>query len=409
MTAGHWLNDASPLDTYSEAGRVALSLASSGSFSDPFPTLSTGPTAYVAPAYPYLVSRLILLFGVSHTAWWAIRLLTIAASASQWALLPWLARSWRLPHRAGVIGALVGAVLPIPGNSFKWEAVFVGLLFVILAGLTGLLATQERHPYLWAIAGALWGVGLLFSPVLLFPWFASVALLALWLRHTILWPNLLLLLLLPLCVITPWTIRNYKIFHHVLLIRNNLGFMLGSSNNDCATGWGWGDRSPACPGLENPYQNLKAAERFAREGEYQFNKEYLNAALAWIRQRPQRFLWLTLARIRYFWIPPLTYMESRLAVINSLAIAGLTLLSFPGLYFIFVKQRRAGMFLTATMLLYPAIYYVNQQELRYRYPILWLTGVAAAITVNELAKTVSRRAGKEVGLAGEIKRMPASK
>ena len=168
-------------------------------------------------------------------------------------------------------------------------------------------------------------MGLLFSPVLLFPWFASVALLALWLRHTTLWPNLLLLLLLPLCVITPWTIRNYKIFHHVLLIRNNLGFMLGSSNNDCATGWGWGDRSPACPGLENPYQDLKAAERFAREGEYQFNKEYLNAALAWIRQRPQRFLSLTLARIRYFWIPPLTYMESRLAVINSLAIAGLTL------------------------------------------------------------------------------------
>lgn len=373
ILGGGWLKDNTPLDTYGEAGRVALSLATTGTFSDPWPALPTGPTAHVAPAYPYLFGALIGLFGVGHRGWWAIHLLTLAMFAGQWALLPWVARNWGLPGAIGIVAAAIGAVLPIPGSCFKWEAICVGLLLVVLAGMTGLLAAAKPPATrLWFLAAILWGFGMLFSPVLFLPWLGWSAL-ALYLSKPKTRRPLVLVLFIPLLIITPWTIRNYRLFHHFVPIRDNLGQELHFSNNDCASGYLRVNLRSGCLANARPYDSPEAAQRLLMEGEYQFNVDYLHDGIDWIRRHPGRFVKLTLARTRFFWFPPGEPDEGRFAALNIAMISGLTLLSLPGLYFIYRKQPWAACMLCGGMLLYSPIYYLSQVDLRYRYPIVWMT------------------------------------
>jgi hypothetical protein len=93
---------------------------------------------------------------------------------------------------------------------------------------------------------------------------------------------------------------------------------------------------------------------------------------------------LTLARARFFWLPPGERDEGRFAAFNIAMISGLTLLSLPGLYFIYRKQRWAAFMLCGGALLYSPVYYLSQVDLRYRYPILWMTVFCAAGLLYEM-------------------------
>jgi hypothetical protein len=390
LLGGHWWRESSVLDVTGEDGKVASSLAESGRFADPYVVLPTGPTAVIAPGYPYLLSGVIRVFGLGPAAWWAIHLLTIAAYSLQWALMPWFARVWGLPSRIGFTAAVVGALMPIPGTCFKWEALFVGLILAFLAGLTGLLVQKADHNGLWLVTATVWGVGLLFSPVLLLPWLGWLALLVYKLGYKVSWRKAAILFVLPLLITTPWTIRNYQTFHHFFLIRDILGQTLHDSNNDCTTGWVKADIRSGCLTSLNPYDNLELAQRVAREGEYQFNADYLRDGVQWIRQNPKRFVALTLLRIRFFWFPPIEPEERTLGKLNMVAIWVLTVLSVPGLYLIYQTHRWAGRLLLSGMLLYPAIYSIAQIDLRYRYPILWMTVFAAAALLCRAGAEVLR-------------------
>jgi len=393
-----WQKTTTVVDTTGEAGQVALSLATSGTFSNPWPVLPTGSTAHVAPAYPYLSSRVMLLFGSSHAAWWAMNLLTIAAFTLQWALLPWIAGVWGLPRAIGYLGAGVGAFLPIPGVSFKWEAVFVAVTFTAVAGLTGSLASGSARDNRWFLTAVVWGVGLLLSPVLLLPWLGWSCLLVHLSRHTIRWRNVAVIAFVPLLVISPWIIRNYRVFHHVFLIRDNLGLTLALSNNDCTSAWVKKDLRSGCLKSLNPYSNLLVAERVAREGEYQFNIDCLHDGLEWIKKNPTRFLALTLLRIRYFWFPPVEAEKTDVAVLNLCAIWGLTFLSIPGLYLLYRRKRETCALLVTGIILYSPVYYLAQVELRYRYPILWISVFATAAVLYEMKFPLQRLAHKLTGL-----------
>ena len=55
-----------------EAVRVARSLATSGTFADPFASMKTGPTAHVAPVYPFLYALFLEVLGTGYTSLWAV-------------------------------------------------------------------------------------------------------------------------------------------------------------------------------------------------------------------------------------------------------------------------------------------------------------------------------------------------
>jgi hypothetical protein len=75
VVAGHWWRESSVLDVTGEDGKVASSLAETGRFADLYVVLPPGPTAVIAPGYPYLLSGVIRVFELGNTGRRAIHCL----------------------------------------------------------------------------------------------------------------------------------------------------------------------------------------------------------------------------------------------------------------------------------------------------------------------------------------------
>jgi hypothetical protein len=72
---------------YGEALSVARHISRDGAFADPFNT-PTGPTAHVAPVYPYFWALFVKLFPAEATLRWLMILIGAVGAALGWALLP---------------------------------------------------------------------------------------------------------------------------------------------------------------------------------------------------------------------------------------------------------------------------------------------------------------------------------
>jgi len=53
-----------------ESGNIAVSLAKGNGFGSPF-RVDTGPTAWMSPLYPLLLSGILRIFGIyTYQSWW---------------------------------------------------------------------------------------------------------------------------------------------------------------------------------------------------------------------------------------------------------------------------------------------------------------------------------------------------
>jgi hypothetical protein len=370
--AGRWMSTAEGADFGVESTRTAAAILKYGEFRDPFVPMPTGPTAHVAPVYPLLYSAIVKTFGTGKPTWWAIRLITLAAYALQLALLPLLAIELGFPPLVGVVAAGLGCLAPLPGSCFKWEALFSGLLLVATAYAT--LCLRRTKTVSSAVSlGVLFGVGLLFSPVVLLVFIAWTFLI---------WRSLslklvLLLAGLSLIIITPWLVRNYNVFGAFIFIRDNLGTELAASNNDCASAWSLDNVESGCFPQVHPNRNLQLDQRIVEIGEYRYNAERLRVAGSWIREHWLRFGMLSLKRFAFFWFPVAAGGHG-LALLGTLIISLITALSIPALVLMHRTNPFAARMLTACLFFYPLVYYLAQVELRFRYPILWVSSLAAA-------------------------------
>src|SRR3569833_1079357 len=126
----------------SEASRISLALSSGRGYSDPLLTGLTGPTAFIAPVYPFLYAGICWLFGTAAAGWAAIVAITALAWALLWAFVYRFAALWEHPG-PGLVAALVGVLLPLPGRLFKWEAVFTGAALAISACIVSRILKQK--------------------------------------------------------------------------------------------------------------------------------------------------------------------------------------------------------------------------------------------------------------------------
>ena len=178
----------------------------------------------------------------------------------------------------------------------------------------------------------------------------------------------------------PWAIRNYRVFHQVVLVRDSLGMELYVSNNDCAGFSQDANIASGCHARTHPTRSPDEARLLVRMGEVPYNQYRLATAMDWIRTHPRRFAALTGRRILAFWLPA-----------DSLPIAAITCLSLVGFVLMALRKIPALAFIAAVMALYPLIYYVVQYIPRYRYPILWLSLVGAGYALSEWAVAVRGR------------------
>ena len=68
--------------------RIANSLALEGNFANPFGALRTGPTAHIAPGFPFLQFLILKIFGDTANGWLALQILPILALSLELAMLP---------------------------------------------------------------------------------------------------------------------------------------------------------------------------------------------------------------------------------------------------------------------------------------------------------------------------------
>jgi hypothetical protein len=343
-----------------ETVSIARSLAAGNGFSNPYAALPTGPTAHLAPLFPAMLAALLRVFGFTPSFVLASDILCIAAHALYCVLFIPLSKELFDDPTPGLIAGAFSAIVPTIQVLPQWEAIYAAVAAQLFCLASARLLRAGRP----ALAGALCGVLLLLHPAMLFVAAAWLAYLRPPSRRIATFAIAAALLLVP------WTIRNYRVFHAVFFIRDNLGSELYQSNADCADAR---DAANPCHPLLQPNYSLREATLVRDLGEHRYNRLRMADALRWIGDHPARFRDLTLRRIREFWFPtperPPVYEYSRWLVSILFAVALVQLIR---------THHRSTIFFAASMALYPVLYYLVQASTRYRSPVLWISVLPAA-------------------------------
>jgi hypothetical protein len=363
-----WYHAGQTVPQLGEAAHVAASLVEDGTFANPFAPAKTGPTAHVAPAFPFLQFLVVKLFGSGAAGWLALRWLPTLALCLQFALLPYAARWLGFSAGIGVLAAIIGLAAK-PGKEELWEAHLAGLAFLLL---TLWVFRSQRYGLLGLLAGLV---------VLLQPVFGAVyAGFVAWLRFSRCLParSIAILIAVPMLVCIPWMARNYITLGSPAL-RDNLGYELHASFNDCAPYGVRVSEKIGCVTTMHPNDSLEQALEVQRLGEVSYNRVRMQEALAWITDHLSRTTALLAQRTWFFWFPSDEGLDGyRSQSKRKLFSHVLTLLSVVGLVFAFRNKVLSAPLLAMWLALFPLIYYAVQFETRYRYPILWVTWLLAA-------------------------------
>jgi hypothetical protein len=227
-----------PAESYSdypETVQVADHIFKEGQFASPFAALDTGPSAHVSPVVPAIQALLMKAFGDKSTGMYAMRLLTVSVLSLQLALFPVFSKKLGMGSATGFIAAAMWIVakLNVP---YEWESVYAALLLAIACCCYRryIESAAKTGGNQWLLGGVI-GLLVLTSP-------PTALIFIVWLAYDLyssganifLKKALVPLVLLPLLIVAPWTIRNYLRFHRVIPVRDDFGLELSVSNNDCA-------------------------------------------------------------------------------------------------------------------------------------------------------------------------------
>jgi hypothetical protein len=363
---------------------LAMALYERGVFADPY-CLPTGPTAHMPPFQPALMAAVYRLLGPTLAAGYVLWWLGIASYGVTYAMLPWLGDRLGLGTRAGLVGGLVGALLP------RWPAYVEGLAAVAIGlMLAAFLRRWGSDPAPCGASLALGlAIGLSFhvTPSLLPVALGFLAFEVVWRRERRRWRGAALTLAGLMLACVPWTWRNYAALDGLFFIRSNFGLELRMGNHQ---GAGATLGLSASGGTErHPRTSMEEARKVQQLGELEYMRRAGREATGWIRSHPLAFLRLTSLRVGQYWLGPIDDLP---------VAAGTTLLTFlaavgawrawGGLS---VPQRAALLIPLAT---YPLVYYLVGYEARYRQPMDGLLLLLAATTRSSAATPT--KSGREL-------------
>ena len=372
-----------------ETGNIAFALSQGRGFSNLF-RQNTGPTAWIPPVYPFLLSLIFRVFGpFTLSSFFAAVLLNALFSAAT--TFPLFHLAQKVASRSvAIITAWLWVALPagiMMPFEWIWDTSLSVLLATTLLWMTLRISDSAKRS-LWLIYALLWAIALLTNPSLgialpfLLFWAAVRARDVVQLAWRI--PVCALLLIILCCL--PWTILNYAIFHRIIPVRSSLPFELWIGNNDIFD-----------PHAINGTQRITRFEetrRYAQLGETAYLSDKQIRAITFIRQKPALFLHLTGRKIIATWIGTEHPMDDFLHA-NSLLVrfvilcnAILTLGIALGAVLLARSKNPFAFPLVIFPALFPLIYYVTHPSLRYRHPIdpilILLAVIAFAACVSKL-------------------------
>lgn len=383
-----------------ETGQIAESLALGQGFSAPFPN-TQGPTAWLMPGYPWLLSVIFRLFGIFSPAS-AIAVLGLNILFSSLTVIP----LYRLAANCfGRMVALLVAVVFVFYPPSVWHAIntiWDTTLFTFLT--VCLLSLLSRYSGDFSRSGAikfglLMGVTAFVNAVILifFP-FAVLWLTGFNHAGSVTRAKLSFLFLLSMIVflfLLPWVFRNYYVFDRPML-RSNFGVELWLGNHEQVYEKLVHGRGASYLRL-HPTINKAEFETYAKLGEIAYADSKYAQARDFIFGNPDKFLYLFGKKFVEYWLGGMGASGAwtgNLTIPFSVAQLKMAchLLPFPffliGL--IVSLKNRENALLIAYLFFIPLVYYVTHVSERYRFPVEPIILVFACYGVCVIADYLKR-------------------
>jgi hypothetical protein len=354
-----------------ESGNIAYSLASGHGFGSPL-RVDTGPTAWMTPLYPLLLSFIMRIFGIYTFQSW-VAAVSMNIGFSTLACIPLYYAGKRVGGAGLAAGAAwLWAIFPnavLLSFQSLWDTSLSALLgaTVIWATLTLAGSVRKRD---WAAYGFLWGVVLMANAAVL----SLLPFLLGWavyrnVRTSI--PALrqaaLACGIVVLCCV-PWTIRNYLTFHSLVPLRSTLGLQLWVGNNPQA--------HPIWLGEQHPINNTAERAQYTQMGEIAYMAAKQKDAVNYMLAHPRHEAELFTGRFVMFWAggtlhPVDDFLKSRsiwfryVLLFNLCAAIG----ALAGIVLLFRSANIYAFPLAVGPIVFPFAYYLTLALPRYRHPI----------------------------------------
>jgi len=339
------------------------------------------PTAHFSFLYSLYLAGVYAVFGLHPLA---ARLLQALIAGVLMPLLLYRITRRTANEKVALVAAGIGAVYIY---FVYYTVTLMTETFFILAVLAGLeLAFSFVRQPAWKGAlflGLVLGAGVLIRQTLLL----FVPFLLGWivweLRSRVRWGHLLLVLLVIALFIAPWTIRNYIVFDHFVLLNTNAGFAFFWANHPIH-----GTYSALLEG--SSYQDLIPVElRSLNEAE--LDSALMRLGLGFVWDEPGRYALLCLNRtVEHFkfWPSPDSSTISNISRVGSFGL----FLPFMlyGLVLSFRKWR-AYLLPYLFIVVYCGIHLLTWAGIRYRLPVDAVLVPFAGLAVVDLVGRVRRR------------------
>lgn len=355
-----------------EAQLLASSLAAGKGFFEPYPAYPT-PTAWLAPAYPFLWSILEKLFhpdpSSSLSTVMAQTMNCLFSAATCW---PIFAIGKRVFGRSvGLASAWLWVFLPyavLLPLEWTWDQSLSALMLAWIVSLTFQLSESDSslsltgYGLLWALAALVNATLCVLLPFLLvwllvrrsrlgWPWFPSAA-------------RVILIFVLALL---PWTIRNYYAVDGLVFVKSNFGTEFWLGNNPAV-------KEVFSP-ERHPWSDRGELISLMLNGEPNYNRLKQRQAIAFIEAQPRVFLRNVSDRFKDTWAA--TYDSRADPWIQTLKMGRIdvwfclffSILSLAGMALALQSGWRDALPLAMCVVLFPIPYYITHTALRYRHPI----------------------------------------
>jgi 4-amino-4-deoxy-L-arabinose transferase-like glycosyltransferase len=375
-----------------ETGNIAFSLAQGHGFSSPW-WQETGPTAWLTPVYPWIVSIVYRIFGI-HTphSFYAVVLMNIIFSAATCVPIYFIGKRIAgvgVASGAAWLWAIFPNAILIP-YEWVWDTSLSALLIATILWATCQLAeTQRLRGWIWY--GALWGLTLMTNPSLgsVLPALLGWAVYRGLRDGNLRWTRPLFALGVAFLCCIPWTVRNYIVFHRLVPLRSNFALELWAGNNES-----FDENSQIIPAPDPAKEELR---KYVRMGETAFMAEKWRSGTEFIRTHPRLEVALWGRRMVATWIgaeKPVESFEDAESVLIRVVLISNFLVAVGTLFGIGVLTWRRNIYafpMAALPVIYPLVYYATHTSLRYRHPIDPVLLILVAVAI---ASVFDRRADR---------------
>jgi hypothetical protein len=352
-----------------ETGRIARSIAEGQGFASPLYE-KTGPTAWMTPVYPYIVAGFFKVFGI-YTKAAAIAILCFDALISAVTCIPiffFAKRSFgeRVANWSGWAWAFFPYGVYFPVERI-WETWLATLLLCFLFQIALNLEQTERLA-VWVGTGFLWAIAALTSAAV----FSIIPFLHGWIvyrrhRQNRRWflANLACAIAF-IALVSPWFIRNYRVFHRFIPFRDNAGMVMRLGTKGNSDYWG--------PYELGPWHYNAEWQEFQQGGEIRYMDHKEQQAIAFIETNPAWYVWTSFRRMAFIWtgywsLQHWYLKQEEWDPYNIPFCTGLTILALIGLRKAFQNRNATAIPYLILILVFPACYYTTSPEVYYRRPI----------------------------------------